>query len=217
MFYHIRVLSVRVLFVCLLSWCQYDGVTHWGRVTHICVSKLTIIGSDNGLSPGRRQAIIWTNAGILLIRPIETNFSEILLEIHTFSFKRSHLKMSSGKWRPSCLGLNVLMHECSMSIANALEILQSCTKPSKIGLLEIQVLSSLLTPAADTGSPLVLPVTTNYRQTSNIRRTLEGNKLVDHSDVVGASPVGAAPTPSSFWTWLQWIQQRQLQDETGII
>ena len=37
------------------------------RVTHICVDNLTIIGSDNGLSPGRRQAIIWTNAEILLI------------------------------------------------------------------------------------------------------------------------------------------------------
>ena len=34
------------------------------RVTQLCVSKLTIIGSDNGLSPGRRQAIIWTSAGI---------------------------------------------------------------------------------------------------------------------------------------------------------
>ena len=42
-------------------------LTHWGRVTHICVGKLTIIGSDNGLSPDRRQAIIWTNDGILLI------------------------------------------------------------------------------------------------------------------------------------------------------
>ena len=59
------------------------------------------------LSP-RRQAIIWTNAGILLIRPFETNFSGILIKIHTFSFKKIHLKMSSGKWRPFCLGLNVL-------------------------------------------------------------------------------------------------------------
>ena len=83
-------------------------LTHWGRVTHICVSKLTTIGSDNGLSPGRRQAIIWTNAGILLIQTLETNFSEILREIHTFSFKKMHLKMSSGKCRPSCLGLNAL-------------------------------------------------------------------------------------------------------------
>ena len=40
--------------------------THWGRATHICVSKLTIIGSEDGLSPGRRKAIIWINAGILL-------------------------------------------------------------------------------------------------------------------------------------------------------
>ena len=81
------------------------GLIHWGRVTHICVGKLTFIGSDNGLSPGRRQAIIWSNAGILLIGPLGTNFSEILIEIDTFSFK----KMSSGKWRPCCLSLNVLM------------------------------------------------------------------------------------------------------------
>ena len=46
-----------------------DELTYWGRVTHICVGNLTIIGSDNGLSPGRRQAIIWTNVGILLIGP----------------------------------------------------------------------------------------------------------------------------------------------------
>ena len=37
-------------------------LTHWCRATYICVGKLTIIGSDKGLSPGRRQAIIWTNA-----------------------------------------------------------------------------------------------------------------------------------------------------------
>ena len=84
---------------------------YWGRVTHICVSKLTIIGSDNGLSPGRCQAIIWTNAGILLIGPLGTNFNETSIEIHTFSFKKIHLKLSSGKWRPFCLGLNVLNRE----------------------------------------------------------------------------------------------------------
>ena len=70
---------------------------HWGGVTHICVSKLTIIDIDNGLSPGRRQANIWTNAGILLIGPLGTNFSEILIEIHIFSFRKMHLKMSSAK------------------------------------------------------------------------------------------------------------------------
>ena len=67
-----------------------------------------MIGSDNGLSPERHQAIIWTNAWIMLIGPLGTNFSEILIEIYTFSFKKMHLKMSSGKWWPSCLGLNML-------------------------------------------------------------------------------------------------------------
>ena len=77
-------------------------------MTHICVSKLTIIASDNGLPPLRRQAIIWTNAGMLLIGTLGTKFSEILSKIHTFSFKKMHLKTSSAKWRPFCLGLNVL-------------------------------------------------------------------------------------------------------------
>ena len=77
----------------------------------ICVVKLTIIGSDNGLSPGRHQAIIWTNAWILLIGPLEINFIEILIGIQTFSFKIMHLKMLSAKWRPFCLGLNVLKYK----------------------------------------------------------------------------------------------------------
>ena len=77
-------------------------------MTFICVGKLTIIGSDNGLSPGRHQAIITTNAAVLSTGPLGTNFSEILIEIHTCSFKKMHMKMSSGKWRPFCLGLNVL-------------------------------------------------------------------------------------------------------------
>ena len=89
--------------------CQeWRPLTHWGRVPHICVGKLTIIGLDNSLSPGRRQAIIWTNDGILLIGHLGTNFSEILIGIQTFSIKKMHLKMSSAKRRPFCLGLNVL-------------------------------------------------------------------------------------------------------------
>ena len=88
------------------AWRNY--LNHWGRVTHICVGNLTIIGSDNGLSPGRHQAIIWTNAGILLFGPLGTNFSEFWIEFHTFSFKKMHFKRSSAKWRPFCLGLNVL-------------------------------------------------------------------------------------------------------------
>ena len=60
------------------------NLTHWGR------------------------AIIYTNAGILLNGPLRTNFIENLIGIQTFSFYKIHLKMSSAKWRPFCLGLNVL-------------------------------------------------------------------------------------------------------------
>ena len=112
--------------------CHTNGtLTHWGRVTHICVGNLTITGSDNGLSPGRRQAITWANVGILLIGPLGTNFREMLIEIYTFSFKKIHLKMSSGKWQPFCLGLNVLTllgllrHTC---VGEQGKII-ACTKP----------------------------------------------------------------------------------------
>ena len=77
-------------------------------MTQICVGEQTIIGSDNGLSPGRRQAIIWTNAVILSIGPLGTNFNETLIELFTFLFRKLYLKMPSVKWRPSSLGLNEL-------------------------------------------------------------------------------------------------------------
>ena len=113
-FYSFRILNT-FRFLCVtglfwLCWPCRGHLTHWGRVTHMCVGELPIIGSDNGSSLDRGQAIIWTNAGILLIRTLGINFSEILSEIHAFSFKKMHFKMSSGKRRPSCLGLNVLTH-----------------------------------------------------------------------------------------------------------
>ena len=77
---------------------------------YICVCDLTITGSDSGLAPTRWQAIIWSNAGILLIGPLGIKLNDILIEILTFAFKKMHLKMSSGKWQPFCLGLNVLRY-----------------------------------------------------------------------------------------------------------
>ena len=72
-----------------LNRTYHHWLTHWGRVTLICVGNLTIIGSDNGLSPGRRQAIIWINARILLIGPLGTNFTEIAFAIQTFLVKKN--------------------------------------------------------------------------------------------------------------------------------
>ena len=57
------------------TWCLYVSASY------------AIIGSDNGLPPNRPQAITWTNAGLLLIGPRGTNFSEIWIEIPMFSFK----------------------------------------------------------------------------------------------------------------------------------
>ena len=101
----------------LIWYCSFHGdnlhikimLIHCGRVTHICVGKLIIIGSDNGLSPDRHQAIIWINAGLLSIGPLRTYFSENLIKMQQFSLKKMHVKMSSAKWRLSCLGLNVLI------------------------------------------------------------------------------------------------------------
>ena len=79
----------------------------------VCVNKLTITDSDNGQSPDRRQAIIWTNAVILFIRTLGTNLREIWSETQTFSFKIMNLKMPSSKWQKICLGLNLLLHTIS--------------------------------------------------------------------------------------------------------
>ena len=84
-------------------------LTHWGQVTHTCVSELIIICSDKGLSPVR-QAIFSTNVGILLVGPLGTNFSEIVIEILKFSLKM-HLNVSSAKCRPFSLCINVSTHE----------------------------------------------------------------------------------------------------------
>ena len=60
------------------------------------------MGSDNGLSPIRRQAIIEVNAGLLWIGTLRTNFSDILIKIQNFSFTKMHLKISFAQWRSIC-------------------------------------------------------------------------------------------------------------------
>ena len=82
-------------------------LTNWDRVTQICGSKLTMIGLNNGLLPGRHQAIIWIHVRILLIWSLGTNHSELLIEIYITSSKKMYLKCPSAKLRPCCRGLNV--------------------------------------------------------------------------------------------------------------
>ena len=95
----------------------HNELTH---LPHIYASvKWVSIDSDNGLSPGRCQPIIWTNTDILSIRTQGTYFNEILFEIQIFSFKKMHLNMSSAKWRPFFPGENKLMiRKYSLKMSN---------------------------------------------------------------------------------------------------
>ena len=80
------------------------SITHLPIVPHICVSESVQHWFIYGLSPIWRQAIIWTNAGLLSVRPLRTNFSEILIKIQSFSFTKVQPKILSAKWRPFCPG-----------------------------------------------------------------------------------------------------------------
>ena len=92
-------------------WQSADTMMTEGVLSSFCGHQwLCIIFADQLTWHKLCQAIIWTNAGILLIGPLGTNFSEILIKIHTFSFNKMHLKMSSGKWRAFCLRFNVLSY-----------------------------------------------------------------------------------------------------------
>ena len=92
-----RANSVESIF---MSWCHHDVwvylrtscLTHWGRLTYLCVGNLTIIGSDNSLAPVRCQDIIWIKASILSVRPWLICFSEILFKIQKFSFNQDVLE-----------------------------------------------------------------------------------------------------------------------------
>ena len=107
-----------------------SSLTRWGRVTHICASKLTIIGLDNGLLAGRSQAIIWTNAGILLMRTSGTNFSEILSEIHTFSLNKMH-SFRAHNWKSHLLPWSCIW------LSNQVLILHVSRQPNYYGICKI--------------------------------------------------------------------------------
>ena len=115
----------------------------------------------------------WGQIEFLSIAPFRTNFTEIWIKIQNFSFQKMHLKMSLANiwpYWPFCSGHNVLNYAW-VSYFNWHNWCNSTND--------------------------YIPY---YRKTSNISRTLVGSKIVDNSDVVGASPVGAAPTTSSFST-----------------
>ena len=109
--------------------------TNWGRVTHIYVSELIIIGSVYSLAPERRQAIIWTNVRNI----IDWNLRNKLqwnLERNSYILIKMHLKTSSAKWRPFCLGLSTL---CLMYFMDSLFLfmIRHLTQTRTVHLTEI--------------------------------------------------------------------------------
>ena len=125
----------------MMSW-------HIEAAWHIHASvKHTIIASGKGLAPCRHQAIIWNNAGIFLIWPLGTNFSETLIEIHIFSFNEMHLKILSGKWQPFCLCLKMLIllgkmfviDNVKLSYRNMLKIMYAQLKKNGITIWKANV------------------------------------------------------------------------------
>ena len=99
-----------------VTWKMYmprlPDLTHWGRVTHICVGNLIIIGSDNGLSPDRRQA---TLSESVLEYTLQWHFNR-----NSYIFiKKMHFKMSSGKWPLFYLQTRVLLSGSSTLLSSS--------------------------------------------------------------------------------------------------
>ena len=139
-FNYLEMSMVKVIFdVQCLKFCFISSLTHWGRVTHICVSKITIMGSDNGLSPDRRQAIIWTNARLLSIKPLRTYLNENLIKKQQFSLKKNARenvvwKMASILSRLQCVNNEFLNFLESMFTHNH-ELYE--TEPCNHGMLHL--------------------------------------------------------------------------------
>ena len=141
----------------------------------------SVFGSDNGLSPGRHQAIIWTNAGILLIGLLGTNFSEILIEMLTHSLKKMHLKLSSVKWWPVCFGLNMLNNVQLNSSTNLLTFLCVCSLSRRITKKTSN--PTLLTPARI--SNYIHYINFTAQKVSNVKNVLKRFRLYESSTRAG--------------------------------
>ena len=140
------------------------------------------------------QTITWTNVGEVLWHSPESNFSETAqATILYYAFEKFTFEITAtsprDQWVSQCWPTSVIPYD----IAGLGRGVQDLTSNFAKVYVKFSTTWEIL-------KNYCLPYDLNYRQVSNIRRTLVGNKIVDHSGVVGASPVGAAPTTSSFST-----------------
>ena len=164
---YISILSILLVIFTKLAFivsCQFINSLKLSD-TYICACKLTIIGSDNGLSPVRCQAIIWIKAGILLIGPPGTNFNGILFKIHTFS-----LKMSSAKWLRLCRCLNGLITWSMSSLSTRSALRCERVIDTSWWRHKIEELSALLAPVFCAGNS---PVTGEFPSLRSVTRKFD--------------------------------------------
>ena len=117
------------------AWNKPHFLTPWGWVKHICISKLTIIGSDNGLLPGRHQAIIWTNTGILLSGK-ENAFENVIYEMEASSSRPQCVHLFGCEARIFCTKYSMIIIalplKVSLIVFVSMNTPQSCTRFPKI-------------------------------------------------------------------------------------
>ena len=110
---------------------------------HMCVNKITIIGSDNGLWLCRHQGIILTSAGIFLIRTWGTNYSHILIAINASLFRKLHLKcleMAANFSRPQCVNrYDILIRRCTIVMIKLTIMLAVCQTIRLYKIKKIQI------------------------------------------------------------------------------
>ena len=113
------------------------SLTHCDRMTHICVGKLTIIGSENGLSPRRRQANIWTNAGSFLIESLEQTSMKYQSEFKYFHWRKCAenvvCEMTSILSRPRCVNRALFFISCNPFIDTNRHIFPTLHPPETKG------------------------------------------------------------------------------------
>ena len=171
--------------------------THCGLMTPYGIKDLVNIIANNGLLPVRSPAITGTEVDVLSTETSGTNIS-------------AHLYSSlvclclDGVWLPDSIVFHV-NNGATLAIHAKTALLTSCMLGLKLHEIYQYTVPMLWKTA---------PVLMYYRKTSNIRHTLVGNTIVDHSDVVGTSPVDAAPTTSSFSTWhlASGVPERQYEN-----
>ena len=125
------------------SYCSTDEDKHAMSMSYNVNGMNPIIVSNNGLSPGRHQTIIWINSGPLLIGPLHT--FQWKLKKNTIFIQKTNLKLSSTKYRSFCASLNALMKKSDLQCWRWMKKSASCRSPTEAILTRLVPRSAMVT------------------------------------------------------------------------